>query len=126
MAPLVGDRGGTTEFGIVLPQGDPLPIFTGLPGHPNPAREIEVGPVSAGSKLRIYLKRGNSWVFSDSTFTKQSHETFSDRDNSLGGGGSIIEKTGSNTWVLHLDDIGSHDDNDDDIFIQLRLKPIEE
>jgi hypothetical protein len=130
VAPMVGGPGGATEiggratdFGIVLSQTGLLTIFIGLPGHPNPARELEVGPVSAGSKLRVYLKRGNSWVFSDSGFTESSRETFSDRDNSLGGGGSIIEKTGSNTWVLHLDDVGSYDDDDDDIFIQIRLKP---
>ncbi len=130
VAPMVGDHGGAdgsggkaTEFGLVVSQGDLLPIFIGLPDHPSPAREIEVGPVSAGSKLRVYLKRGNSWVFSDSDFTEPSRETFSDRDNSLGGGGSIIEKTGWNTWVLHLDDVGSHDDDDDDIFIRIRLEP---
>ena len=125
VAPGVGDGGGVTEFGIVESLGDPLPIFTGLPGHPNPTREIEVGPVAVGSNLRIYLKRGNSWAFSDSLFTEQSRETFSDRDNSLGGRGSIIEKTGSNTWILHLDDIDSHDDDDGDIFIQIRLVPRE-
>jgi DnaJ domain len=126
VAPGMGDGGGVTEFGVVESQGDPLPIFTGLPGHLRPAREIEVGHVSAGSKLRIYLKRGNSWAFSDSVFTEQSRETFSDRDNSLGGNGSIIEKTGASTWILHLDDIGSHDDDDDDIFIQIRLERREE
>jgi hypothetical protein len=121
LAPVEGGRGGPTEFGIMVAQGDLLPVFTGLPGHPNPAREIEVGPVSAGSKLRIYLRRGDSWVFSDSAATEQSLETFSDRDNSLGGGGSIMEKRGSNIWILHLDDIGSDDDDDSDILIQVRL-----
>jgi hypothetical protein len=126
VAPVEADGGGATEFGLILPQGNLLPIFTGLPGHPRPAREIGVGSVSAGSKLRIYLKKGDSWVFSDSVATEQWRETFSDRDNSLGGRGSIIEKTSSNTWILHLDNIGSQDDDDGDIRIQIRLEPPEE
>jgi hypothetical protein len=123
LAPVVGGHGGPTEFGIILAQGDLLQVFTGLPGHPHPASEIEVGDFTAGSRLRVYLRRGDSWAFSDSVATAQSRETFSDRDNSLGGRGSIIEKTGSHTWVLHMDDIDSDDDDDSDILIQVRLGP---
>ena len=125
LAPVEGYRGESTEFGIITEQGDVLPILAGLPGRPKPAREVEIGPVSAGSRLRIYLKKNGSWLFSDGAPTEQSIESFSDRDNSLGGGGSIIEKTGSATWVLHLDDVGSTDDDDADILIQIRLGPRE-
>ena len=121
IAPVEGHRGDATEFGIVTSQSDVLPIFTGLPSRPNPAVEVEVGPVAAGSKLRIYLKKNGSWAFSDAAPSRQGDESFSDRDNSLGGRGSIIERTGQATWVLHLDDIGSIDDDDEDILIQIRL-----
>jgi hypothetical protein len=126
IAPVEGHRGETSEFGIVTSQGDVIPIFTGLPSRPKPAGEIEIGPVSAGSRLRIYLKKNGSWVFSDAAFSKPSIESFSDRDHSLGGGGSIIERTSPATWVLHLDDVGSTDDDDEDVFIQIRLGPIQD
>ncbi len=125
MAPVRGERGDSTELGIIASQGDFLPIFTGLPGRPNPAGEVLVGPVTKGSRLRVYLKKNNVWVFSDTASSDQTSESFWDRDNSLGGGGSIIERTGDATWVLHLDDVGSTDDDDEDILIQIRLGPIE-
>ncbi len=124
VAPVEGDRGRTTEFGLVTSQGDVFPIFTGLPGHPNPAREVEIGPVSAGSKLRVYLKKDSTWVFSDSAGDAQSLETFRDRANRLGGRGSIIERIDdSTTWILHLSDIDSLYDDHEDILIQIRLGP---
>ncbi len=126
LAPVRGYRGDSTEFGIVTSQGDFLTIFTGLPGRPNPPGEVGVGPVDRGSKLRIYLKKNGSWVFSDATSSEPSSESFWDRDNSLGGNGSIIERTGEATWVLHLDDIGSTDDDDKDILIQVRLGRVED
>jgi hypothetical protein len=48
-----------------------------------------------------------------------------DQDNSLGRDGSVIEKTGPSTWVLHLDDAGSAeiDHNDADVLIEIRLVP---
>lgn len=126
IAPVEGDRGRTTEFGLVTPQGDVFPIFTGLPGHPNPAREVEIGPVSAGSKLRVYLKKGDTWAFSDAADSAQSSETFRDRDNRLGGGGSIVERVDdSTTWILHLEDIGSTHEDHEDILIQVRLGPMD-
>ena len=125
IAPVEGHLGDATEFGIITEKGDVLPILTGLPGHPKPNGEVEVGLVSAGSRLRIYLKKNDSWVFSDAAPSGPSIECFSDRNHSLGGGGSIIEKTGQATWVLHLDDVGSTDDDDEDILIQIRLGPRE-
>lgn len=124
LAPARGLRGDSTEFGVVDPQGNPLPIFTGMPGHPNPAGEVDIGPVVKGSKLRIYLKKNGTWVFSDAASSRPSKESFWDRDNSLGGNGSVIEQTGGATWLLHLDDVDSTDDDDADIYIQVRLGPI--
>jgi hypothetical protein len=126
LAPVKGYGGATTELGIVTSLGDFLPIFTGLPGRPNPAKEVEIGPVSRWSKLRIYLKRNGEWVFSDAASSPLSRECFWDRDYSLGGRGSIIEKTSASTWLLHLDDIDSTDDDDGDILIQIRLRPKED
>lgn len=39
-------------------------------------------------------------------------------------GGCIIEQTGPLTWLLHLDDAFSSDDDDNDVFIQIRLEPV--
>jgi hypothetical protein len=43
----------------------------------------------------------------------------------MGQNGSIVEKTGASTWVLHLDDAGSADvdDNNEDVLIEIRLVP---
>ena len=123
LAPMGGFGGNPTELGILTSQGDILPIFSGLPNRPNPAREVEVGPVAKGAKLRIYLRKNDTWTFSDAASSPLTRECFSDRDNSLGGGGTIIEKTSGSTWILHLDDVDSTDDDDEDIRIRIRLGP---
>jgi len=64
-------------------------------------------------------------VFSHDTKSEAARVAFYDRDNSLGRDGSAVEKTGSSTWLLHLDDAASVDidDNDGDVLIQIRLVP---
>jgi hypothetical protein len=53
---------------------------------------------------------------------------FSDVDDSLGMGGSIIQRTGPDTWLLHLDDALSYlvDDDDNDVLMQVRVAPVPE
>jgi hypothetical protein len=124
LTPLGGGAVSVTEFGLGTSLANHRPIFTGLPRLPDPGREVKVGRVAAGSKLQVYLKTNESWVFSGSAASREWDETFSDRDGSLGGNGSIVEKTGPTTWVLHLDDVGSGDDDDDDVLIGIRLEPV--
>ena len=121
---LGGSAGGDTEFGLGQSIADHRAIFTGLPNHPSSSREVQVGHVSGGSRLHIYLKTGNDWAFSAPGLNRAAVESFWDRDNSLGMSSSIVEKTGPHTWVLHLDDVGSGDDDDNDVLIQIRLEPV--
>jgi hypothetical protein len=121
---LRGSAAGDTEFGLGQSIADHRAIFTGLPNDPSSSREVQVGHVTGGSRLHIYLKTGNDWAFSAAGLNRAAVESFWDRDNSLGMSSSIVEKTGPDTWVLHLDDVGSGDDDDNDVLIQIRLEPV--
>jgi DnaJ domain len=124
LTPLGGDAGGDTEFGLGESVADHGPIFTGLPNHPSHVHELRIGRFREGSKPCFYLKTNGAWAFMKPGTNREAIETFADRDNSLGGGGTVVEKTGPDTWVLHLDDVGSNDDDDDDVLIQIRLEPV--
>ena len=56
LTPLGGEAGATTEFGFGTSQDNAVPIFTGLPSAPQPAGEVEVGFVAAGTDLNFYEK----------------------------------------------------------------------
>lgn len=128
MTPMGGSAGAITEFGLGTSINDYTSYFTGLPNTPNPNMEIEAGFFLTGTDLDFYQKTpfGEStyWAFSNST-DQGSLCAFSDIDNSLGFGGSVVEQTGSEEWLLHLDDAASLniDDDDNDVLIQLRLSP---
>jgi hypothetical protein len=99
-----------------------------LPAAPEPNNEVKVGFVAAGSQLYFYEKtewNGIRWAFSHDTNSKESRVAFRDLENRRGQDGSIVEKTGTSTWVLHLDDAGSADvdDNNEDVLIEIRLVP---
>jgi hypothetical protein len=54
--------------------------------------------------------------------------SFTDMDNSLGWGGSIIQMMGTNTWVLHLNDAAHYtlsSGEANNILVQIRLQPSE-
>jgi len=78
----------------------------------------------AGTDLQFYEATQNRWyywAFSDGT-DQATLFAFTDVDNSLGFGGSVIEQTSISTWLLHLDDAMSfYDDGDNDVLIQIRL-----
>jgi hypothetical protein len=124
-----GNAGGVTEFGLGTSEAKHTPIFTALPRDPQPKDEVKIGFVKAGSKLDFYEKTdwaGIHWAFTRDRDTKASLLAFFDPDNSLGLGGSVIEKTGPEIWILHLDDAASgliNSDNDGDILIEMRLVP---
>ena len=80
------------------------------------------GAVTAGEVLHFSLKTGTGFAFSTGTDSR-ALEAFTDRNGGLGWGGSILEETSANTWVLHCDDVGSTDDDDNDVLIQIRLAP---
>jgi hypothetical protein len=131
LAPLGGDAGATTEFGLGTSQQNAVPIFAGLPNNPQPAGQVQIGFVSAGTDLNFYEKTdfgSTEWAFSIDTVTVASRVAFLDLNNTLGLGGSIVEPTGPTTWLLHLDDAVSYlfDDDNNDLYVQIRLVPVPE
>lgn len=127
LQPMGGEASADTEFGIVTSSGKRIPFFTGLPNNPNPNTSVSAGLVTTNDEVHFYelttFFNSTQFAFSDGT-DFPSLEAFSDRDNSLGMGGCIIEQTGPLTWLLHLDDAFSSDDDDNDVLIQIRLEPV--
>jgi hypothetical protein len=126
LRPVGGDAGAVTEFGLLTPTGTQLPLFRGLPATPMPAGEVSLGFFAAGTGLDFYQTTtfgGTSTAFSTGT-DLASLRAFTDTDNSLGMGGSVITPTGPNTWLFRLDNARSFlfDDDDNDVLIELRLQ----
>jgi hypothetical protein len=124
-----GSAGGVTTFGLGTSPSNFVPLLFGLPNsRPSASVPIMAGFFSAGTTIHMGMYTtfaGDSgWAFSNGT-DQASIVAFSDIDNSLGLGGSIIQQIGSNTWVLHLDDALSYkyDDDDNDVLIVLRIWP---
>lgn len=121
-----GNAAATTTFGLGTSQNDFLPIYTGLPNKPSPTGSVLVGFFVQGTVIDFAMfttfSGASGWAFSSGTDTA-SLFAFSDIDNSLGLGGSIIQQTGTNRWVLHLDDALSFgfDDDDNDVLMGLRV-----
>jgi hypothetical protein len=126
-----GEAGGVTTFGTGTSPSDFIPFYTGLPNNPNPTGGLLVGFFNAGTTIHFgeFTVFGNlsGFAFSDGS-DQASIVAFTDVDNSLGMGGSIIQQTGPETWLLHLDDAVSYlfDDDDNDVLMQLRVAPVPE
>jgi len=125
-----GEAAGVTTFGLGTSPGDFVALLSGLPNSPSSLDAINVGFFAAGVTIHFGMFTtfsGSGWAFSNST-DQASLVAFSDIDNSLGLGGSIIQQTSNNTWVLHLDDAQSYlvDDDDNDVLIRLAItsKPV--
>ena len=56
LTPAGGIAGAVTEFGLGTSEASHTPVFTGLPGNPEPNREVKIGFVAAGSELSFYEK----------------------------------------------------------------------
>ena len=121
-----GESAGTTTFGIGTSQDDFVPYYTGLPNDPHPTGEVLVGFFAAGTTIHFGMYTtglGNAgWAFSVDNDVP-SIVAFTDIRDLLGMGGSIIERTGQDTWLLHLDDALSYlyDDDNNDVLMQLRI-----
>ena len=121
-----GTGGGVTTFGIGTSQNDFVPYYTGLPADPHPTGEVLAGFFTAGATIHLGMYTtfagGAGWAFSvDNDLA--SVEAFTDIYDSLAMGGSIIQQTSQNTWLLHLDDALSYlyGDNNNDVLMQLRV-----
>jgi hypothetical protein len=120
-----GDSPAPTQFGTGTSTANFTAFLNGIPGS-CPTAEVLIGSMTAGQAVPFAMKttwNGQSyWAFSTAT-DQPSIVAFSDPDNSLKMGGRIIQQTGTNTWLMHLDDAASYlgDDDDNDILIQLRM-----
>jgi hypothetical protein len=126
-----GEAGGVTSFGLGTSPANFVPFYTGLPNSPNPSGEVLAGLFNSGTTIHFgeFTVFGSLSGFAFSNGTDQaSIVAFTDVDNSLGMGGSIIQRTGPQTWLLHLDDAQSYlfDDDDNDVLMQLRVAPVPE
>ena len=126
-----GEAGGVTMFGLGTSPANFVPYYSGLPNDPSPTGELFVGLFNAGTTIHFgefTTYAGQSgYAFSNGT-DPASIVAFTDVDDSLGMGGSIIQRTGPDTWLLHLDDALSYlyDDDDNDVLMQVRVAPAPE
>ncbi|HEX4230131.1 MAG TPA: hypothetical protein VHZ07_15765 [Bryobacteraceae bacterium] len=126
-----GEAGGVTMFGLGTSPGNFVPYYSGLPNSPSPTGEVLVGLFNSGATVDFgeFTEFGGQSGYAFSNGTDQaSIVAFSDVDDSLGMGGSIIQRTGPNTFLLHLDDALSYlyDDDDNDVLMQVRVVPVPE
>lgn len=89
---------------------------------------VNKGYFWAGSDLDFYNLSdylGDLYAFSSrltsAVPTQADIAVFTDTDNSLNQGGSVVESVGDNQWILHLDDAWSYrfDDDDNEMIIKL-------
>jgi hypothetical protein len=122
-----GEAGAATTFGLGTSPADFVPYLTGLPNTPAPGGPVLIGFFTAGTSINFGMYTtffdANGWAFSNRT-DQPSIEAFTDTTNNLGLGGSIMQPTGPYTWLLHLDDALSTDNDNNDILIQLSIRPV--
>lgn len=121
-----GSAGATSQFGTGASIATFVPDLSSLP-QSCPTNEVSIGNVAAGQTVPFGIhtvwEGQDYYAFSTGT-DEASYVSFTDVNNSLGMGGEIIQQTGTNTWVMHLNDaahytISSAEANN--ILIQLRL-----
>jgi len=126
-----GEAAAVTSFGLGTSPSNFVPLYVDLPNSPQPTGEVLAGIFTSGTTIHF----GESTVFGSLSGFAFSNGTdqasivaFTDVDDSLGMGGSIIQRTGPETWLLHLDDAESYriDDDDNDILMQLRVASVPE
>lgn len=121
-----GGAAAVSQFGIGTSSRSFKVLLSGLPSNPSPRSEIKVGVFKKGESVPFALRtlwQGRTyWAFQNST-QNEMQTPFEDVDNSLGfGDRKMIEQLDSYTYVMHLDDAASSDDNDRDVLIQIRLE----
>ena len=100
-------------------------------GSVTPSPIVDKGFLAAGTVLDFYNISdfgGLHFAFSSTLGLSPSPSdlvVFTDIDNSLGFGGSVVETIGIDDWVLHLDDAASIccDDDDNEMIIRVRIEP---
>lgn len=131
---LGGEAGASIqEFGLGTPAvgssiGDRDTVFV-INYHNQPAvlPLVNKGYFWSGSQLDFYNLSdylGDLYAFSSglmATPTQADIAVFTDTNNSLNLGGSVVEGVGDNQWILHLDDAWSYlfDDDDNEMIIRV-------
>lgn len=141
---LLDGRGATStqEFGIGTPSLASAPadrqvvfivqLVDEVVQSVTPSAIVNWGLVAQGTELDFYNLShfgGIAWSFSShlsGTPSSSDLQTFRDGDNSLGLGGSVVENVGLGSWILHLDDAHSADDDDNELLIRVALLPVPE
>lgn len=131
---LRGEAGPSVqEFGLGTPNADSTLADRNMVFAIDYNRAVVPPPVVnkgyywTGSSLDFYNLSdylGNLFAFSSdlaASPTAADRAVFTDTDNSLGLGGSVIETIGDNDWILHLDDAWSYRFDDDDNELVLRV-----
>ncbi len=138
---LIDGRGGTSnqEFGIgrhddlgALEKIFIVHLENESVKDVTPSYVVDMGFFAAGTGLDFYNISdwgGTSYAFSSAlggSPTAQDLVVFTDADNSLGLGGSVVESLGLDHWRLHLDDAASYniDDDDNEMIIDVRVTPV--
>ncbi len=131
---LSGNGGSSTQiFGLDLSEGK-REIFTiqlGEQVEVLPGNIVDMGYFPAGAVLEFYNHSnwsGDHWAYSKNLTdspTASDLSVFTDTNNSLGFGGSIIESVDQYTWILHMDDAASFmvDDDDNEMVIKMSIVP---
>lgn len=98
-----------------------------------PSAVVTAGYFTSGTSLDFYERSdyqgGVSWAFSSHLQGQPTFadlEVFTDRDASLGLGGSAVEQLSATSWLLRLDGAASVDDDDNDLVIGVTLAPAPE
>jgi hypothetical protein len=122
-----GGAGAISEFGTGISQFSFRSLLSGLP-RSCPTEEILVGPVRAGQRMQFGISTAwnnqTYWAFSNAT-DQGSLVAFTDVCNDLRQGGSAIQRTGVNTWLMHLNDAAHYTISQceaNNLVIQLRLE----
>ena len=125
---LGGDAGALSQFGVGTSPSTFVSYLSALP-RACPTTEVAAGSVRAGQTVPFGIQtwwNGQAyWSFSTSA-DPGSRVSFTDTNNSLGWGGSILQMTGTNTWLLHLNDAAHYTlspEEANNILIQVRLQP---
>lgn len=121
-----GSAGAVSQFGTGTSSANFVPYLSSLP-ESCPTAQVSLGAVTAGQTVPFGIETqwgGQTyWAFSTGT-DEASIVSFTDVNNSLGMGGNIIQQTGTNTWVMHLNDAAHYtisQDEANNILIQLQI-----
>ena len=123
-----GSAGAVSQFGTGTSVANFVPYLNSLPGS-CPMAEVSIGVVTAGQTVSFGIHTvwdgRDYWAFSTGT-DEASIVSFTDVYNSLAMAGKILQPTGPNTWVMHLNDAAHYTFSQteaNNILVQLRLSP---